>query len=309
MKPQSLLIAIVAGTTSVVLLAAGLAGTVLALPLMVLSPLPIAIAGLGWGSLAGLVAAIIGSSLLSVVFVGFSGVFFAIIIALPMAYLAHLIGLSRQDDPALPEEWFPVGDVLFRAIIIGGIVVGSVLIVSGFDISEVTAAAHSSFDDALKTLDPRARDAMLKAIDFQVRLTPYSMAMVWLLVVWLNLWLAIKVAKTSDRLRRPSFRLRDADLPLYTLALFGAGIVISFIPAPLGFAGAAFVGIIAMALIILGFNTLHVITARNPLRGMLLTFVYFGTILIGLPAIAIFLIGLLDLVFKLRNRYRAAHPD
>jgi len=318
MTPQSILIAIIAATTSMVLFAAGTSGTALALPLLVLTPLPIAICGLGWGSVTGLIAALlawVGVSLLTSLQSGSlfislqSGLLFAALFGLPIAFLAHSAGLSRQDDPDEPEEWFPVGRILLRAVVIGGGVVGGALVVSGFDVDDITRRSLTVFAEWLNEFDAQTRQAMEEAIAFQVRFTPYSMPMAWLLLMWLNLSLGIKITKLSQRFRRPGFHLKDAELPLLILPAFGVAVLLSLIAPPLSHLGAAYVGICSMALIILGFNTLHVITKRNAFRGALLGTLYGTTFLFGLPAIPVFGIGVADLLFKIRQRYRAAHPD
>lgn len=292
-----------------VLLAAGLTGTTLALPLMVLSPLPIAIAGLGWGSTIGFIAAgitFIGLTLISSVT---SGLIFAGVIGAPIAYIVHLTGLSRQDDPNQPEEWFPIGTILLRTVIIGGAVVGLALVISGFDVEATTRHGLTVFEETLKQLDETSRKALEEAIAFQVWFTPYSMPMAWLLVMWLNLSLAIKIVKMSELFKRPTFHLKDAELPFLVLPAFGVAILISLTSPPLAHIGAAFVGIISMVFIILGFNTLHVITARISMRGMLLSSLYLATIFFGVPAVPVLGIGLADLIIKIRQRYRLANPD
>jgi len=309
MTPQSVLIAVITAITSMVLFAASISGAALALPLLVLTPLPIAICGLGWGSFTGLIAALLAWAGLSLITSLQSGLLFAALFGLPIAYLAHSAGLSRQDDPNEPEEWFPVGRILLRAVVIGGGVVGGALVVSGFDVDDNTKRSLTVFAEWLNEFDAQTRQAMKEAIAFQVRFTPYSMPMAWLLLMWLNLSLGIKITKLSERFRRPAFHLKDAELPLLILPAFGVAVLVSFIGPPLAHLGAAYVGICSMALIILGFNTLHVITKRNAFRGALLGTLYGTTFLFGLPAIPVFGIGLADLLFKIRQRYRAAHPD
>jgi len=309
MTPQSVLIAVITAITSMVLFAASISGAALALPLLVLTPLPIAICGLGWGSFTGLIAALLAWAGLSLITSLQSGLLFAALFGLPIAYLAHSAGLSRQDDPNEPEEWFPVGRILLRAVVIGGGVVGGALVVSGFDVDDNTKRSLTVFAEWLNEFDAQTRQAMKEAIAFQVRFTPYSMPMAWLLLMWLNLSLGIKITKLSERFRRLAFHLKDAELPLLILPAFGVAVLVSFIGPPLAHLGAAYVGICSMALIILGFNTLHVITKRNAFRGALLGTLYGTTFLFGLPAIPVFGIGLADLLFKIRQRYRAAHPD
>ncbi|MEP3265444.1 MAG: hypothetical protein ABJN78_06765 [Hyphomicrobiales bacterium] len=308
MTPQIILIALVAGATSMVLLAAGLTGTSLALPLMILSPLPIAIASLGWGSVIGFIAAVVAFMGLSLIATPTGGLLFIVLFGLPIAYLAHLAGLSRQDDPDQAEEWFPESTILWRAVLIGGATVGLAFMISGFDAEEVTKRGLSEFAPTLEQLDTTTRETMENAIRFQVKITPYSMPMAWLLVMWLNLSLGIKIAKVSDRFNRPSFFLKMAELPNLVIPVFGAAVLLSLISPPLSFLGAAFFGIIIMAITILGFNTVHVATAHLPMRGVLLASLYMAVLILSIPILLVFGIGIADHFFKIRQRYRLANP-
>lgn len=309
MTPQSILIALVAGATSVVLLAAGLTGTSLALPLMILSPLPIAIASLGWGSLIGFIAAGVAFIGLSFIATPTGGLLFAALFGLPIAYLAHLAGLSRQDDPNQPEEWFPESTILWRAVLIGGATVGLAFMLSGFNAEEVTKRGLNEFAQTLEQLDETTRETMENAIRFQVKITPYSMPMAWLLVIWLNLSLGIKIAKVSERFHRPGFFLKMAELPHLVFLVFGAAVLLSLISPPLSFLGAAFFGIILMAVTLLGFNTVHVVTAHLSMRWLLLASLYMAVLILSIPLLIVFAIGIADHFFKIRQRYGFANPN
>lgn len=308
MTRQSIIIALIAGATTVVLLAAGLTSRTLALPLMILAPLPIAIAGLGWGSSMGFVAtffAFIGATYFSSLM---GGLLFAGILGLPIAYLVHLVGLSRQDDPNQPMEWFPESTILWRAISIGGAVIGLAFVFSGFNVDDTIKRGLEVFADSLKQLDDTNRKTMEEAIAYQIRLTPYTLPMAWLLTIWLNLWLGIRVTKTSQLFHRPSFRLENAQLPFAAILVLAAGIILGGISSPLSLLGASFAGIILMAIIMLGFNTVHIITSRVSMRIMLLTMLYMTTIFFAFPILLVLGIGLADLFFKIRQRYRLTNP-
>lgn len=309
MTLKTILIAMIAGGTSVVLLIAGQSGTFLAFPFLLLSLLPIAILGFGWGSRLGFLSATVASAGLAAAGSSASGYVFAAVLGLPVAYLVHTAGLSRQDDPARPMEWFPVGAVLIRAVLLGGAIVGLSLALSGFDAETVTKTAIDALAAPLGQLDETTRKTLEEAIAFQIRLLPYSLAMVWLLVIWLNLTLAIKITRISQRFARPSFRLRDAELPPLTAALFALALIAALAEPPLAHIGAAFVGASGVALVILGLDTLHAMTARLPARHLLLGLLYAVTLVFAILALPLFALGLADLFFKIRRRYRASHPE
>jgi len=141
MNLQTTIIALIAGATSFVLMTTGLVGGLSGFPFLALAPLPIVIASLGWGTRASGIA--VATAVICVLFLARSNsalVYFAGI-GFPAAYFSYLIGLSRQDDPDREEEWFPVGDIMLRTIIVGGLVFGLGFIISKFDITEFTTAA------------------------------------------------------------------------------------------------------------------------------------------------------------------------
>ena len=308
MNAQTILIALIAGATSFVLMAAGLVGGLSAFPLLVLSPLPIVIASLGWGTMAGGLAAFAG--MICIFFFAHinSALIYLAGIGFPAAYLSHLIGLSRQDDPDQEEEWFPVGDIMFRAIILGGLVFGLGFIISKFDITEFTQAALTGFEPTIQQLEANTQQTFRDALTFQIRMLPYFVPATWLLMIWINIWLGVKVAKLSNRMNRPKFTLKDAEIPFITALVLGAAVVVSFAAPPLSYLGAAFVGALGMALVIMGCVTLHVVTLNNKLRGIMLSLLYASMLFFGFPIFIMAGLGLADLFLKIRQRFLLANP-
>lgn len=305
MNAQTLLVSIIAGATSFVLMIAGGKG---ALPLLIVAPLPIFIASLGWGTYTGGLAALIGGVCFFIFAQPTSAMIYLAGVGLSAAYLGHLAGLSRQNDLDGSEEWFPMGDILFRAAIIGGLIFGIGFIVSNFDTEEMSKAALIALDASIQPLDPATQTAFKEALAFQVRLLPYVVPGVWLLMIWLNLWLAAKLVKMSDRLSRPSLSLRDTDLPFVSFLILGAGVVVSLLTPPVSHAGAAMTGALGMALVVMGFVTLHVVTLKNSLRGFILGTLYASIIFLGFPIFIMAGLGLADLFLKIRQRFLLANP-
>lgn len=310
MSTQRILIALIAGASSAALFVALFAQALPVFPFLMLVPLPISIVGLGWGSITGFIAALfafIGISLLSS---PLNGLFFSALFSLPMAYLAHLTGLTRQDNANQTVEWFPESTILWRTIIVGGVIIGLTFIIFGFNAEQITQQVIGHFATELEKIDETSRNIIETHLAFHVRHSPYSMPMIWFFVMALNLWLGIWIAKKSELFARPSFRLANAELHgAVMLVFFFAFIVSRFFP-PFSLIGSAFVGIVAMAFIMLGLNTIHIITSHLKVRGLLLTSFYLATFLLFFPIIIIVLgVGFADHFLKIRQRYRLAHPN
>ena len=308
MNAQTIIIALIAGATSFALMTAGLVGGLGGFPFLALSPLPIVIASLGWGTRAGGIAAAIG--VICVLFLAHtnSALVYLAGIGFPAAYLCHLIGLSRQDDPDQEEEWFPVGDIMVRAIIVGGLVFGLGFIISKFDIAEFTTAALSAFQPTIAQLEAGTQQTFKDAITFQISMMPYFVPASWLLIIWINIWLGVKIAKLSNRMNRPKFTLKDADIPFFAALILGAAVIISFVEPPFSYLGAAFIGTFGMALVIMGCVTLHVVTLRDSARSIILSLLYASMLFFGFPIFIMAGLGLADLFLKIRQRFLLANP-
>lgn len=308
MNAQTIILALIAGATSFVLMAAGLVGGLGGFPLLVLSPLPVVIASLGWGSLAGGLAALAGMvCIFFFAHLNSASVYLAGI-GFPAAYLSHLVGLSRQDDADQEEEWFPVGDIMFRAIILGGLVFGLGFIISKFDIAEFTRAALTGFEPTIQQLETNTRQTFREALTFQIRMLPYFVPATWLLMIWFNIWLGVKVAKLSNRMNRPKFTLSDAETPFISALILGVAVVVSFAAPPLSYIGATFIGASGMALVIMGCVTLHIVTHNNKFRGIMLSLLYASMLFFGFPIFIMAGLGLADLFLKIRQRFLLANP-
>src|SRR5688500_488780 len=102
MMAPPFLIAAGAGLVSAALFASAATATALAGILFYLAPLPICLAGLGWGSAAGAVAALAGSLIVASVLGIVAGTVYAGAIALPLAALCYLVLLGRPVAQAGP---------------------------------------------------------------------------------------------------------------------------------------------------------------------------------------------------------------
>ena len=103
---QLVLIGISAGAAAALLFASVASGSLLSVPLFYLAPLPILIAALGWSHWAALIAAVVASGGLAMIF---GGVFFLAFLAgvgLPAWWLGYLALLDRPaSGPSPTLEW------------------------------------------------------------------------------------------------------------------------------------------------------------------------------------------------------------
>src|SRR5688572_19376104 len=103
--------------------------------LLYLAPLPICLAGLGWGTVAGLVAALVGTLVTASVLGPAPALLFAIALGAPLALLCYLALLNRApakgNEGASQVEWYPIGRLVGWAAVIGGSLAALLVVLYG----------------------------------------------------------------------------------------------------------------------------------------------------------------------------------
>lgn len=306
------LIAAGAGLVSAALFASAATGTAIAGILFYLAPLPICLAGLGWGWVAGLVAALSGGIVVGLVLGPAAGFVFAASIGLPLAVLCYLALLSRPVPAGGPGqqavvEWYPVGRLVGRAAAISGLLAGLLILMLGYDaetyretIKEVLQ--HSALKDLDKDGTLFNEETIGSLSSVLARALPAAFAIVWQCIALFNLWLGGVIVRASGRNQRPWPQLDALELPSAVFLAFVAALVLSFLPGILGLIATGFAGAFLFAYVLQGLAVLHAYTRGMPFRGALLATVYLGMVLLGWLAIAVAILGLSEPMLRLRER-------
>jgi hypothetical protein len=289
---QIVLVGLGAGAAAAVLFASVVSGSLLAIFLFYLAPLPILIAALGWGHLAGLIAAAAAATVVGYL----SGFFFisVFVIAFGAWWLGYLALLAR---PAMNGgggnlEWYPVGRLVLWAAIIGALIVVAAIPNFGLDQASLQANLRKTYERILRDQS---------AIDLLVVIVPAAAAVFSTITNALNLWLAARIVKISGRLPRPWPDLSALRLPLSASGLLAITIAGSFLPDLIGVFSSVFAASLLMAFAILGFAVLHTITRGIASRVILLAGAYVATTS-GWPLLAMAVLGLADAAFDIRGR-------
>ena len=133
-----LLIGAGSGLVSAALFASAATATALAGVLFYLAPLPLCLAGLGWGGMAALFSALAGTVVIAASLGPATATIFALSIAAPTALLSHLALLSRpapspQGQAMNAVEWYPAGRIVGWAALIAGALAGILVLILGYD--------------------------------------------------------------------------------------------------------------------------------------------------------------------------------
>jgi hypothetical protein len=310
--PTPLIIGAGSGLVSAALFASAATATALAGVLLYLAPLPLCLAGLGWGSAAALVAAIAGTLVVALSLGPVTAAIFAMLIAAPTALLTHLALLSRplaspQGQVTQTIEWYPAGRIVGWAALIAGGLAALLILVIGSDQDSYREMIRQMIDhSALKELDQDGtlftEETLSSMAAMIARAVPAGVAIVWLTITLFNLWMAGMIVDASGRALRPWPDFHALELPNVLVPIFAVSLLASFVPGLPGLVATGFAGALLFAFVLQGLAVIHVYSRGVPFRALLLGAVYLGILLLGWVAIAVAIIGIGEPVFRLRER-------
>jgi hypothetical protein len=313
--PLGILIGLGSGLASALLCYSAARGSpLLSTLLLLLTPLPSLLAGLGWGWLPAVAGAALGTIVMAfAVSVSFA-IGYSLALGLPVVAASYLAYLSRPSpsDPA-QQEWYPAGRLLAAVSLYGGALPVLVLPLIGgsYDILRAPMAeflrrisARTSAELNVRPLDDPRIDALA---EYFTSVLPGVLAAYWLAVFTLNLYMAGRIARASGQFGRDWPDLATLAYPSGFPFLVAAALAASFAPGFVGVVGNSFSGALLLAYLLAGLALMHFIArGRAP---WLLWLVYAGLLLFGpYIAFALMLAGMLEPAVKLRQRLGAPPP-
>jgi hypothetical protein len=315
---QGYLIGLGSGLVSALLFfSAAHGGPWLGLLLILLTPLPLLMAGLGWGWLPAAAGAVAGSIAIGAVASLLLGLGYFLAVGLPAATLAYLAYLSRPSDSAADgREWYPAGRLLAAMSLYAGALPVLALPWTGgsFDglrplAAEMVRAAFKQSGD-LRLQAPTDEQVGAFA-DLVVAVAPSALAAYWLLIMTPNLYLAGRIVGASGHLARDWPDLPSLAYPTgFSLLLGLALLAAAFAPGAVAIAGTSFTGALLFAHLLAGLALVHFLARRG--ARWLLWVVYAGLLMPVLAPYAVVLVtaaGLLEPALKLKQRLGAAPPS
>ncbi len=330
-----------AGIAAAILFSLAGRGTFSAAALANLSPLPIMIAMLGFGLVAGASAVVSATLTVAVLFyarqihgnadaAALAGLTFCFFLGLPALWFSLLAVLSRAKGSPnwvvttkvgsfFSREYCPLERVLSYAASISAAV--------GVAIAISVMTVYGGFDHALEKLTAEivpVLEPLLGHVQPPHGIDPHTLAKTIvlaaapaaagssLMMMMLNLWFGGRVVQLSGQLPRPWPNIaRELSLPKIYLLVFGAACVIG--PFFGGVAGLILIIIAAtvgVAFALVGLAVAHYLSRGLSFRVPLLVLIYLLlAITWPLSILALLLAGVLETVFSLRDRKdKAASP-
>jgi hypothetical protein len=310
--PISLIIGAGSGLVSAALFASAATATSLAGLLFYLAPLPLCLAGLGWGGMAALLSALTGTVVIAASLGAATAAVFALSIAAPTALLTHLALLSRP--AATPNgqvvgalEWYPPGRIVGWAALIAGLLAGILVLAIGYDQEAYRDTIRQILEHStLKELDRNGtvftEEAIASLSSVLARALPAAFAVIWLTITLFNLWIAALIVDASGRALRPWPDLRGFELPNALVPIFAGALAASFLPGLPGLLATGLAGALLFAYVLQGLAVIHLYSRGLPFRALLLTAVYLGILLLGWVALVVAILGLAEPLLGLRQR-------
>jgi hypothetical protein len=307
-----ILIALAAGSASALMFASIISGALFSLVLFYLAPLPLMVAGLGWGPLCATIGGITAAIGLGAIFGLPYCIAFVLTVALPAWWLGHLALLGRPvatapsagngaAPPAPVLEWYPVGRILLWTAGFAALTTMAALLTLGGDAATITGALRRGL---LRITGARPTTGDTEQIvDALVMVAPSAAAVVAMMTLTLNLWLAAKITATSGRLHRPWPDMKSAALPAMTLVALSLALALCFTGGLFAMLGQIASAALMMAYALIGFAVIHTLTLAMKSRALWLSGVYAVVLVFGWPVVAMVGLGLADAIFGFRQRY------
>jgi hypothetical protein len=311
---QLLLVGIGAGITSALLFATLATGQAFAVGLFYLTPLPILLAGMAWNHIAGAMAALTAAILLGAVLGFWFVLAFLAGIGLPAYILAYLALLARPAENGSEDglDWYPTGRLVLAGALIAATATALTVPAFGIDAESYRTALKEAFERVLRAQTDTAADQTLtlpgvadvpRFLDFLTYVMPPAAAVLSMVTMLANLWLAGRVARLSGRLTRPWPDLGEIRFPAQAPLMLAAAVAGTFLPGIIAIVSGFFAATLLLAYAILGFSIIHGATRGFPSRILVLTAMWLSVFLIGWPIVLVAMIGLADSFFDFRARF------
>lgn len=317
-------ISILAGAASALLFASATTGALFALPLFYLTPLPLFVVGLGWGTASAAIAGLAAGVLTALILGGLFGFGYLVTFAIPAILFTYLALLCRQPAGQAANtassggqgqlEWYPPGKLITWITVIAGVLIALAIPLLGFDAETYYARLQEIMENTflkdLETASPEGLDTqqMAQVIAFLARALPAISASIWMLAMVLNIWGAGRIIGYAGHALRPWPDISSLSYPREMPIGFVASLIGSMLPGIFGIIAIGFAGAFVMAYVLLGLAVIHVLSRLSPLRPFILFSVYIGLIFFGWIALIIATIGMAEPIFNLRERFSAGRP-
>ena len=316
--PAYLFIGLIAGLVSALMFAAAQTGSFLFLLFFFVVPVPLYLAGLGWGAISALVGGVAGSGAIAVMSSLQAGLFYLLSVAAAPVIISHFALKSRasenEDGSEGPgREWYPEGRlVLISAAFITGAIALAVFVagITPAELTKVGEGLSKSFTPPAG-LAPEAAQRMEQIRDSMKRLAPHMLtisAIGWTMFVVLGWAISGKILTAAGRNVRSWADFHKLDFPRGALIGLAIATLASFMTGQLGLIGDAALAATLTAFFILGLACVHGLVVNSSTRTPLLFGCYSLLLIFPFAVPAVVVLGLVEHLLGLRKRFAKIEP-
>ncbi len=302
-------IGLICGFVSALLMGTAVAQNAVAFVLLCLAPLPVFLAGLGWGVLSSATALVAGSLVVSVFLGPIAAPVFLIFFGSPAALLSYITRKrrpARDSRPLTASDWPAAGTLVAATAVIAGMLAAGLMVALGDDHYRGLVRAAVS-DGQFKALF--ARFLGLPAGIASVRIEapanvilPAAVSALWCGLLLINLWLGLKVVQVAGRLPRPAPQFLAMRFPAAFLLAYVLSVAAGFLPGMGGRVALCFAGGFAAAYLLLGLVVFRVLTDRLTWQAFLFVLLAVAALFFGRATLAAVIgAGVADAVFNFRK--------
>jgi hypothetical protein len=207
-----------------------------------------------------------------------------------------------------PLEWYPVGRILLWTAGFAVLTTMATLLTLGSDAATITGALQHGLPRMFGADDAAAIGQNEPWVDALVKIAPAAAAIVAMMTLTLNLWLAAKITATSGRLNRPWPDLKNTALPPMTLVALSVAIAFCFTGGLVAMLAQITAAALMMTYALIGFAVLHTLTLALRNRALWLSCIYLFVVVFSWPVVFVAALGVADAIFGFRQRYLRSRP-
>jgi len=310
--PFTPIMAFSAGICSAVAVFSIVFGTILALPLFYLAPLPLYLAGLGIGSKGVITAGVTAVFTAGLIGNAFTALPFAFAYAIPAMMLCQLALRTRPDTAGNPV-WYPEGNLIGTLTIVGATALAFFAMMSIMDEST------GPLQETVASLIGTALERMGGDIPADTRATlagnlaPYFPGMAvasWVVMHLVNAAAGQAALVMSGRNLRPKIAYADVTLPDWcSWLLVGAGVVALVVPGDWSYLGRNLVIVALVPFFLQGLAVVHSFARRVSNGTMMLVAFYVLLMALGWTTFLVAGAGVLEQWIGLRNRMQPVNDQ
>jgi hypothetical protein len=289
------------GTVSAVFYLSALTGSPGAAILVSLAQLPLFVAGLWCGTVAGASAGLVATGIVLVAAQDLvTAGLYAGLYPLPVVLLTGLALVARPDE-AGEREWCSAGAL--TAWLTGLALVGCALVVlSVGGPAALQALLRRALAPALAQLVDATAGERAQLTDALTAIIPGVFAASWMMLTITNGVLAQGILMRFGANRRPSPRLAMLRLPIWLIALLGAAAFATILGGSARFVGINVMIALSVPFCLAGLGVMHAVASRLARPAIPLVTFYALAGLLGWPLLLAALLGLIDMPLDLRRR-------